>query len=335
MSAATASGRSRSPNSVKSERADERARNTVTLSELVNTPNTEERQLTGLERAIDRAAHRVLAGHPSRGLRGFAIECAVFLLKQAWACVFGALLLLVIVLARLWYPDDAPLARNDALTIAAILIQIGMLAFRLESGRELWVIVLFHITGTAMELFKTDVGSWSYDAEGFLRLGAVPLFSGFMYAAVGSYMVRVYRLHDLRFTRYPPVWATTLVAACIYANFFTHHFIFDLRWVLLVLVLLLWLRTVMHFRIWRATARVPLLAVFVGVALFIWAAENVATWAGAWLYPSQEDGWELVSPQKLVSWFLLMIVSVVMATWVYPPRKPGPHTGSASSRVLV
>lgn len=103
--------------------------------------------------------------------------------------------------ARLWYPDDAGLARNDFLTLAAVLIQILMVAARLETVRELRVIVLFHIVGTVMELFKTDVGSWSYEAEGFLRIGAVPLFSGFMYAAVGSYMVRVYRLFDLRFTR--------------------------------------------------------------------------------------------------------------------------------------
>lgn len=276
--------------------------------------------MTPLERAIDRAAHRVLAGRPARGPRAVLVEVSVFLLKQAWACVFGALLLAVIVAARLWYPDDALLARNDALTIAAILIQLGMLVFRLESGRELWVILLFHITGTAMELFKTDVGSWAYEAEGVLRIEAVPLFSGFMYAAVGSYMVRVYRLHDLRFSRYPRVWLTSLLAIAIYANFFTHHFVWDARWVLIACVALLWCRTSMQFRIWRARARVPLLAVFVGVAVFIWIAENIATWSGAWLYPHQEGAWELVSPQKIVAWFLLMIISVVMVTWVYPPR---------------
>lgn len=283
-----------------------------------------DRELTRLELAIDRAAHRLLAGRPSTGVRGALVECAVFVLKQAWACVFGALLLAAIVAARLWWPDDAPLARNDALTIAAVLIQIGMLAFRLESGRELWVIVLFHLTGTVMELFKTDVGSWSYDGDGVLRIGGVPLFSGFMYAAVGSYMVRVYRLHELRFTRYPPVWATSLAAAGIYVNFFTHHFFVDLRWALLALVGLLWWRTVMHFRVWRAVLRAPQLIVFAGVALVIWLAENIATWGGAWLYPSQADGWHLVSPQKIVAWFLLMIISVVMVTWVYPPRAPDP-----------
>lgn len=283
------------------------------------------RQFTRLELAIDRAANRVLAGRPAKGPRTWLIECAVFVLKQAWACVFGALLLVVIVAARLWYPDDAPLARNDALTIAAILIQVGMLVFRLESGRELWVIVLFHTTGTAMELFKTDVGSWAYEAEGVLRIGAVPLFSGFMYAAVGSYMVRVYRLHDLRFTRYPPIWMTTIVATAIYVNFFAHHFMIDLRWVLLAVVLVLWGRTIMHFRIWRATLKLPVLAVFAGVALFIWLAENIGTWGGAWLYPHQEGGWEMVSPQKLIAWFLLMIISVVMVTWVYRPRPPVAH----------
>ena len=281
-----------------------------------------EQELTRLERAIDRVARRILAQKPTSGARAVAIECVVFLLKQAWACIFGALLLVVIVAAKLWYPDDAVLARNDALTLAAVLIQIGMLVFRLESGRELWVIVLFHITGTAMELFKTDVGSWSYGAEGVLRVGAVPLFSGFMYAAVGSYMVRVYRLHDLRFSRYPKIWLTTLVAAAIYANFFTHHFMVDLRWVLLVLIAVLWGRTVMYFRNWRVRVRAPQLLIFAGMALFIWIAENIATWSGAWLYPHQEAGWELVSPQKLVSWFLLMIISVVMVTWVYPPKPP-------------
>lgn len=283
------------------------------------------RQPTRLETRIDGVAHRLLAGAPAVGVRAALIETAVFVLKQAWACIFGAALLAVIVAARLWYPDDAALARNDFLTIAAVAIQILMVATRLESGRELWVIVLFHITGTVMELFKTDVGSWAYEAEGVLRIGAVPLFSGFMYAAVGSYMVRVYRLFDLGFVRYPRRWITAVVAAAIYANFFTHHWIWDLRWVLLVIVVLLWARTVMYARVWRAVIRMPLLAAFGGVAVFIYFAENIGTWAGAWMYPDQLDGWQPVSITKLVSWFLLMIISVVLVAWVYPPRPPTPR----------
>lgn len=266
-------------------------------------------------------------------MRASLIEGVVFVLKQAWACVFGATLLLVIVAARLWWPDDAPLARNDALTIAAILIQVAMLVFRLETGRELWVIVLFHLTGTGMELFKTDVGSWSYAAEGVLRVGGVPLFSGFMYAAVGSYMVRVYRLFDLTFDRYPRRWMTVVVAVAIYVNFFTHHVMWDLRWVLLALVVALWLPTVMHARVWRRVLKLPLLLVYAGVATFIYLAENIATWAGAWLYPDQLDGWHPVSITKLVSWFLLMIVSVVLVTFVYRPRPPTRVTADADRPV--
>lgn len=277
---------------------------------------------TSLERRIDAAAHRLLRDAPANGIRAFLVEFAVFVLKQAWACIFGAALLVVIVAARLWYPDDVALARNDALTIAAVLIQVAMLVFRLESGRELWVILLFHVTGTVMELFKTDVGSWAYAADGILRIGGVPLFSGFMYAAVGSYMVRVYRLFDLGFTRYPRRWLTALVALAIYANFFAHHYWWDARWVLLIAVLVLWLPTVMHARVWRRTLRIPLLLAFAGVAVFIYFAENIGTLAGAWAYPDQADGWQPVSPSKLVSWFLLMIISVVLVTWVYPPKTP-------------
>ncbi|QTV79818.1 DUF817 domain-containing protein [Microbacterium sp. NIBRBAC000506063] len=278
-------------------------------------------QSTALERRIDAVAHRLLRDASDRGVRAGLIEFGVFVLKQAWACIFGAALLVAIIAARLWYPDDALLARNDFLTIVAVLIQVAMIAGRLETGRELWVIVLFHVTGTVMEIFKTDVGSWAYAADGILRIGGVPLFSGFMYAAVGSYMVRVYRLHDLRFDRYPKRWLTAIVAALIYVNFFTHHFWWDARWVLLIAVVVLWLPTVMHARVWRRVLRLPLLAVFAGVAVFIYLAENIGTWAGAWLYPNQADGWELVSLSKLSSWFLLMIISVVLVAWVYPPSR--------------
>lgn len=286
------------------------------------TAVSERPRLTSVEARLDALANRLLASAPASGARARVVEFAVFVLKQAWACVFGAAFLAVVLAAKLWYPDDAPLARNDALTIAAVAIQVVMVVGRLETLRELRVIVTFHIVGTVMELFKTDVGSWMYAADGVLRLGGVPLYSGFMYAAVGSYMVRVYRLFDLRFTRYPRQWLTAVVAALIYLNFFTHHWIIDLRWVLIVAVLVLWGRTVMHFRFFRGRFRMPILLAFVGVAVFIWLAENIATYAGAWLYPSQVGGWHPVDASKLTSWFLLMIVSVVLVTWVYPSREP-------------
>ncbi len=278
--------------------------------------------LTSLEVRIDDAANRLLDRAPNSRAWAALVEFLVFGAKQAWACVFGAALLAVILAARLWYPPDAGLARNDALTIAAIAIQVAMVWGRLETWRELRVIVVFHIVGTGMELFKTDIGSWSYDPGGVLRILSVPLFTGFMYGAVGSYMVRVYRLFDLRFTRYPPLWLTAAVAAAIYANFFTQHFIVDLRWVLLAAVLLVYGLCGMTFHVFRRRLRMPLVLAFGLVAFFIWLAENIATYSHAWTYPDQAAAWHPVSPAKLVSWFLLMIISVVLVTWVYPPRGP-------------
>jgi len=278
-----------------------------------------EAPLTSAERALDRRVHAWLDRTPPGS---WLVEFVAFTAKQAWACVFGAAMLAVIFAARLWWPDDALLARNDALTLAAVAIQVIMVAARLETLRELRVVILFHVVGTGMELFKTAVGSWAYEPAGVLRLGHVPLFSGFMYAAVGSYLVRVYRLFDLRFDRYPRQWITVLVAGAIYVNFFSHHYLVDLRWVITAAVVVVFGRCVMHFRIFRRRLRMPLLAAFALVAVFIWVAENISTWSHAWSYPNQAGGWQLVSPSKLGSWFLLMIISVVLVAWVYPPRPP-------------
>ncbi|MFE7605137.1 DUF817 domain-containing protein [Brachybacterium paraconglomeratum] len=280
---------------------------------------------TPLEERIDRWAQRRTSALATTGgtWRARLVELVVFGLKQAWACVFGAVMLVLLVTARVLYPDDAPLARADALVLAAVAVQVAMLALRLESLREMGVIALFHVVGTAMEVFKTAVGSWAYEADGFLRIGEVPLYTGFMYAAVGSYMVRVMRLFDLRFTRYPPLLATAALAAAIYANFFTHHYLPDARWVLLAATLLFYGRCAMSLRVHRRAPwrRMPVIAAFLGVAGLLWIAENVGTAAGAWIYPHQRAGWDLVPASKLVSWLLLMMVSVVLVTLVHRPRR--------------
>ena len=280
------------------------------------------RSFTPVEQRIDDWAHDRLDGSPEHGWRARLIELVVFVLKQAWACIFGAAILLLIVGTKLWYPDDAALARNDFLVIGAVSIQILLLVLRLETFREASVIVIFHVVGTGMEIFKTGVGSWVYEGEGLLHIAGVPLYSGFMYAAIGSYMVRVYRLFDLRFERYPRRWITAVLAVLIYVNFFAHHYVWDIRTILFIASFLIFGFCTLHARVYRATLQLPLLVTFIGVAFFIWIAENIGTWANAWQYPNQAGGWELVSVAKLGSWFLLMIISVVLVTWVYPPRRP-------------
>ena len=123
---------------------------------------------------------RLEAFDPGTGWRLWLYEFLLFGFKQAWACLFGALLLALLLATHLLYPPDAPLHRYDFLTLCAVAIQIGMLVFRLETLEEAKVILLFHIVGTVMELFKTAAGSWTYPEASVLHIGAVPLFSDFM-----------------------------------------------------------------------------------------------------------------------------------------------------------
>ncbi|MEM9179337.1 MAG: DUF817 domain-containing protein [Pseudomonadota bacterium] len=248
------------------------------------------------------------------------IEFLVFGIKQAWACLFGGLLLAGLIATHCFYPESAPLSRYDFLVVYAAGIQIIFLITRLERPSEALVILIFHIVGTAMEVFKTDAGSWTYPEESLLRLGGVPLFSGFMYAAVGSYFARVARVFEFRWQNYPPRVITLLLAIGIYINFFSHHFIWDVRYALFAFTALLFLRCQVHYRVWRWTHQMPLLVGFFLVSLFIWLAENIATFTQTWLYPGQEAGWHMVSLQKLGSWYLLMIVSWVLVTLVHPPQ---------------
>lgn len=255
---------------------------------------------------------RFVRGPWSQGV----FEFISFGVKQAWACLFGALMLTLLLATFLIYPDDAVLARYDFITLTAILIQIGMLIFRLETWEEARVIFVFHVVGTVMELFKTQVGSWVYPEPAMLKIVEVPLFTGFMYACVGSYLARVWRLFDFRFERFPPLWAQALLAVAIYINFFTHHYVADFRMALIAIAALLYGPCLIRFRPDRDYRWMPLLLGLLLVALFIWIAENIATFARAWTYPGQEAGWQMVSLGKFGSWFLLMIISFVLVAAV-------------------
>ena len=280
------------------------------------------KRFTSLEQVIDQQAHRLLDALPERGIYGSLVEFLVFGLKQAWACLFGGLMLALIIGTHLVYPEGAALARYDFLFLSALAIQLAMVFGRLETWDEAKVILIFHIVGTAMEIFKTYAGSWIYPEENLFRIGGVPLFSGFMYAAVGSYLARISRLFDMRYTHYPRHWHTLTLAAAIYVNFFAHHFIPDFRWLLFAATAALYWRCFVHYRVFRHTHKMPLLLGFGLVALFIWFAENLGTISRAWLYPSQLHGWTVVSPAKLGAWYLLMIISFVLVTIVHRPRPP-------------
>ena len=252
--------------------------------------------------------------------RGRAYEFLLFGLKQAWACLFGALMLALILTTHLVWPDHFLLARYDFLVIASVSVQAALIASKLERWDEAVVIFIFHVVGTIMEIFKTAHGSWIYPEPSLLRIGGVPLFTGFMYAAIGSYITRCWRLFDFRFTHHPPLWALALLAIAIYANFYAHHYLPDARLALFAATALLFGRCWVHFKVWRVHRRMPLLLGFFLVALFIWIAENVGTFTAAWMYPHQRNGWSLVSMGKLGAWFLLMIVSYALVALLNRPE---------------
>ena len=133
---------------------------------------------------------------------------------------------------NLW-PEDAILSRYDALFLFCIALQYAMLHLGLETQDEAKLILIFHVTGTVMEIFKVWSGSWIYPETAIFAIAGVPLFSGFMYASVGSFIVRVIRAFHMKFAPFPPIWRTWVLAILIYVNFFSHHYIPDARFVLI------------------------------------------------------------------------------------------------------
>lgn len=262
-----------------------------------------------------RLIRRTLIRLPA-GLREFVL----FGLKMAWSCLFGAAMLCLMIATHIVWPHNSLVHRYDFLFGAALFIQAMMLWTRLESLDELKVILLYHLTGTIMEVFKTHVGSWIYPEPSIFHIAGVPLFTGFMYGSVGSFIARATRVFDMRFSNYPPAWSTWILAIAIYVNFFTHHYVWDARYVIFVVCAALYWRSFIFFRVDRRTLSMPFLLAGALTAFFLWLAENIGTYTHTWAYPGQ--GWHLVSLQKMGAWGLLLIISFVTVSLVFSPRSP-------------
>jgi uncharacterized membrane protein YoaT (DUF817 family) len=264
--------------------------------------------------------HRIARRMARRPATAALYEFLRFGIKQGWACLFGGLMVALMIGTHLWYPAGAALARYDFLFIAALAIQALLLTFRLETFEEAKVIFVYHVVGTVMEIFKTSAGSWIYPEPSIFRIEGVPLFTGFMYACIGSYLCRAWRLFHFEFTHHPPLWALALLSVASYVNFFAHHYTVDMRYLLFAATVLLFARTRVWFTNWRTPRWMPLLLGLFLVALFIWFAENVGTYTKTWLYPGQKNGWQLVTFAKLGSWFLLLIISYTLVAFIRGPE---------------
>jgi len=260
-------------------------------------------------RAVDAHFVNVAARPELAGVRRAVIEFLYFGAKCARACLFAGLFFGAVFLVPRGGLLGVP--RYDLLLVIAVAIQGWMLWAGLESRDEVKAITLFHLIGFCLEVFKTSpaIGSWSYPDFGYTKLFGVPLFSGFMYAAVGSYIIQAWRLFDLRIRHHPPYWMATAMAVAIYANFFTHHFIGDYRWYLAAIALGLYARTMVIFRPYDRDRTMPLLLSFVLIGFFIWLAENVSTFFSIWRYPDQLGAWTTVHWSKWSSWSLLVVMT--------------------------
>ncbi|GAB3437538.1 DUF817 domain-containing protein [Massilia solisilvae] len=245
-------------------------------------------------------------------LRRAAIEFLYFGIKEARSCLFVALFFAAVLLVPCGGVAGIP--RYDLLLVVAIAIQVWMVRAGLETMDELKAVCLFHVVGFALEAFKVSGGikSWSYPDFAYTKVLGVPLFAGFMYAAIGSYIVQAWRLFDLRVRHHPPYWMAAVIAILIYANFFTHHYIGDYRWYLAACVLGLYSRTTVIFRPLDRDRQMPLMLAFVLIGFFIWLAENIGTFWGVWRYPNQMGAWSIVHLSKWSSWSLLVIMTFTM-----------------------
>jgi uncharacterized membrane protein YoaT (DUF817 family) len=204
-----------------------------------------------------------------------------------------------------------PIPRYDALLIFAIALTLVLWLVGWETGREVGVIAAFHVVGLGLEIFKVNVGSWVYPEDTYTMVAGVPLYAGFMYAAVGSYIVQAWRRFDLRVTGFRLVPLTVLAVAA-YANFFTHHWVPDIRWLIAAGFILELRSSLVHFSVWGHRYRMPLALAFVAIGFALWLAENAATFLGAWKYPDQLHVWSAVHVGKFGSWALLVSLSFVL-----------------------
>lgn len=230
--------------------------------------------------------------------------------QQAMSCLFPAVIFLALAISTML---DIPfLHRYDFLLLVCVLMQIVMVRTGLETIDELKVISLFHLIGLSLEIYKVHMGSWAYPEDAWTKILGVPLYSGFMYASVASYICQAWRRFDLQIYSWPKPIISFSLAFAIYLNFFTHHFLFDYRWVLTVLLFIVFFRTYVNLVINKTRYRMPMLLSFFLIGFFIWIAENITTFFGAWQYPNQNETWQLVHLGKISSWFLLVIISVII-----------------------
>lgn len=254
------------------------------------------------------------------------VQWTDFIVKQFLSSIFPIFIFMIMALTR-YIPT--PIPRYDMILLSCLLMQYFLVKTKLETWRELCVITLYHLIGLALEIFKTSHHCWAYPGSSYIKIGCVPLYSGFMYSSVASYVCQAWRRLDMQLKNMPSPHTSLFLAIAIYANFFTEHIIMDLRWGLILIVFLHFRRTKIAYKIAGATRVMPAFIGLVLVAFCIWFAENFLTFMGAWQYPNQTYSWQLVHTSKVGSWFLLVVITFLIVSTL--KHKNNSFTGNTAS----
>lgn len=234
-------------------------------------------------------------------------EVLMFLTKQFFSAIFGILLIIGFILTV--HSDF----RYDILFIYAIGLQYILYKSKFETKRDVLVITIFHLVGLTMELIEVSINNaWVYDSTGLFYIFSVPIFTGFMYASVGSYISKASELFKLKISNLPSNLVLVIIGVLIYTNFIINNNFFDFRWIIYGLLIITTFKASFEFTIITKTRRMNFLVAFFLIGILIWGAENIATLLGIWSYPDQVDGWSMVSISKVSSWMLLSIVSFII-----------------------
>lgn len=231
---------------------------------------------------------------------------------QALCCIFPLAVFFTLAVTHIINIPFLP--RYDFIFLVLILVQILMVKLKLETIREVKIICLFHILGLILEIFKVNIShSWAYPEFSYLKILNVPLYSGFMYASVGSYVVQSWNKLKLNVEFWPPLWLSFSLSILLYINFFTNYFIYDFRYFIILAIVLVFWRTNFIFSIdGEKYHKMKALLSFGLIGFFIYIAENIASFFKAYQYPNQVETWKFVGFGKMSSWFLLVIVSIVL-----------------------
>ena len=254
-------------------------------------------------------------------LRHTVLQLCRFAWQQALSCLFPILLFLTFGLTRFIVVPG--LHRYDLILLICLAIQAMMYKTGLETRDELKVIAVFHLIGLLLEIFKTHMHSWAYPEPGWTKIYGVPLYSGFMYASVASYLCQAWRRLDVHLLHWPCSTLVLCLAVGIYLNFFTEHILPDMRWALTAGIVIVFRRTWVHYAVHGFSYRMPMCAGFFLIGFFLWVAENIATYFGAWQYPDQHGLWHPVHLSKMSSWSLLVILSFLIVAQLKRAKESG------------